>query len=142
MVLHWWLSFALFLMENPVLNICLVQEKNYLFYNWLQKFQNKTWTIAWTTDSWFSLSEFHSSYEYNSKLWIREETNTFDISICLRTYMQYRHNHLYNKVSYYWDYCGISLKFDSNKIKYPGIPFIRIYICCWGSKEGPLLSYV
>ena len=85
-VLHWWISFAFFLLEYPVLNICLVEEKNYLFFNWLQKFQNKTWTIAWTTDSWFSLSEFHSSYEYNSKLWIREETNNFDISIfCTHT---------------------------------------------------------
>ena len=134
--------FALFLLEYPVLNICLTPEKNYPFNKWLQKFQNKTWTIAWTTDSWFSLSEFHSSYEHNSKLWIHEKTNTFDISICLYTYMQYRHNHYYNKVSYYWHYCGVSLKFDSNKMKYPGIFFIPNYICFWGSKEELLQYYV
>ena len=121
--------FAPYLLEYPVINICLVQEKITYFITDCKSFKIKHDHLPGqrTADSAY-LSSILAISTIPNYGFVKRQILLINQFVCTHTYMQYRHNHYYNKVSYHWDYCGVSLKFDSNKMKYPGILFILIYI--------------
>ena len=112
------------------MNICLVEEKNYLFSTDCKSFKIKHDHLPGqrTADSAY-LSSILAISTIPNYGFVKRQILLINQFVCTHTYMQYRHNHYYNKVSCYWNYCGVSLKFQANKIKYPGIIFIPNYIC-------------